>query len=201
MARRAAAARLRRAGIGALPVLAGVLMASGLIRIGDGPAGSLLREFGAISAGAATAIEPADGSAPQDEVAIILAALKDREAQLDAREDRLAKREATLANIEQKVRAQMDELSAAEEDLTGLLKLAQSAADDDLTRLTTVYENMNPKEASAVFTEMSPIFAAGFLARMRPESAAAIMSGLDPKTAYSISVMIAGRNASLAQDG
>jgi flagellar motility protein MotE (MotC chaperone) len=42
---------------------------------------------------------------------------------------------------------------------------------------------------------MTPEFAAGFMARMRPDAAAAIMAGLEPATAYSISVVIAGRNA------
>ena len=45
------------------------------------------------------------------------------------------------------------------------------------------------------FEEMTPEFAAGFMARMRPDTAAAVMAGLEPATAYSISVVIAGRNA------
>ncbi len=42
---------------------------------------------------------------------------------------------------------------------------------------------------------MAPEFAAGFLGRMRPDAAAAVLAGLKPDKAYSISVMIAGRNA------
>ena len=42
---------------------------------------------------------------------------------------------------------------------------------------------------------MEPDFAAGFLGRMRPDAAAAVMAGLTPETAYSISVILAGRNA------
>jgi flagellar motility protein MotE (MotC chaperone) len=75
--------------------------------------------------------------------------------------------------------------------------MAQSevAAEDDLSRLTSVYENMKPKEATEVFARMAPEFAAGFLGRMRPDAAALILSGLDPDKAYSISVLLAGRNA------
>jgi flagellar motility protein MotE (MotC chaperone) len=49
-----------------------------------------------------------------------------------------------------------------------------------------------------LFERMSPDFAAGFLGRMRPEAAAAIMSGLPPELGYSISVLLASRNADAA---
>jgi flagellar motility protein MotE (MotC chaperone) len=42
---------------------------------------------------------------------------------------------------------------------------------------------------------MDPDFAAGFLGRMRPAAAAGIMAGLSPQKAYTISVLLAGRNA------
>jgi flagellar motility protein MotE (MotC chaperone) len=57
---------------------------------------------------------------------------------------------------------------------------------------------MKPKDASLLFERMSPDFAAGFLGRMRPDAAAAIMSGLPPELGYSISVLLAGRNADAA---
>ena len=49
--------------------------------------------------------------------------------------------------------------------------------------------------AALMFAVMDADFAAGFLARMKPEAAAAIMAGLDPKVAYTISAVLAGRNA------
>lgn len=200
MAKRRISSRLRRTGVGTLPVLAGLLMASGLVRLGDGTGGYLIREFGAIAATAATAPEEERDRA-EDELSVILEALQTREAELDAREARLAEREARLGEIEERVRSQMAEMARAEENLSELLKLADTAAEADLARLTTVYESMNPKEAAKVFTEMEPAFAAGFLGRMRPDAAAAVMAGLDPQVAYSISVMIAGRNAQLKNDG
>jgi len=190
--------RLRRAGLGALPVLAGLLMASGLVRLGDGTAGAVLRGLGAVAVAATPEApvqeEGADAGPDLDE---ILSALRERESQLDEREARLAAREARLSELEGRLQAQMAELTEAEDSLSRLLKLAETAADDDLTRLTTVYETMKAKEAAALFSQMEPAFAAGFLGRMRPEAAAAIMSGLDAETAYSISVMLAGRHSAL----
>jgi flagellar motility protein MotE (MotC chaperone) len=54
---------------------------------------------------------------------------------------------------------------------------------------------MKPKDAAALFEEMDPGFAAGFLGRMRAVAAASVMAGLSPQTAYSVSVIMAGRNA------
>ena len=76
-----------------------------------------------------------------------------------------------------------------------LLAVAEKAAEGDLSRLTSVYEAMKPKDAAALFEAMEPEFAAGFLGRMRPDAAAGIMTGLSPETAYMISVVLAGRNA------
>jgi flagellar motility protein MotE (MotC chaperone) len=86
----------------------------------------------------------------------------------------------------------------AEARLRGLMTLAEESAEGDLAQLTSVYENMKPKDASLLFERMSPDFAAGFLGRMRPDAAAAIMSGLPPELGYSISVLLAGRNAEAA---
>ena len=60
---------------------------------------------------------------------------------------------------------------------------------------------MKPKDAAALFEEMSPEFAAGFLGLMRADAAALIMTGLEPTTAYSISVILAGRNANVPVSG
>ncbi|KIN65935.1 hypothetical protein Z945_982 [Sulfitobacter noctilucae] len=86
-------------------------------------------------------------------------------------------------------------LEEAEANLRRTLSLTDGAAEDDLARLTAVYENMKPKDAAALFATMEPDFAAGFLGRMRPDYAAAVMTGLPPDVAYSISVILAGRNA------
>ena len=88
----------------------------------------------------------------------------------------------------------------AEEELRTTLAMADGATEADVDRLTTVYEQMKPKESAALFEEMDPNFAAGFLARMRPEAAAGIMAGLSPEAAYTISVVMAGRNSGVPKE-
>ena len=189
---------MRKAGIGALPILAGLLMASGLLRLGDGTGQAIAREIGQI-----TAMDHSGAAAvctPDEDVAAVLAALQDREDRLAAREDAIAKREMMLEQADARIREQMELLTSAEAELDEMLKLADTAADDDLARLTAVYENMKPKDAAALFEQMAPQFAAGFLGLMRPDAAASIMTGLKPETAYSVSVMLAGRHANLPRE-
>ena len=129
------------------------------------------------------------------ETAGLLKALQQREQRVKAREKQIEMRTKALSVADEEIQKRLVALENAELALRKTLALAQSAAEDDLARLTAVYENMKPKDAAAVFEAMEPDFAAGFLARMRPDAAAAVMTGLAPETAYSISVILAGRNA------
>jgi flagellar motility protein MotE (MotC chaperone) len=102
---------------------------------------------------------------------------------------------AALSLAEEAIKKRTEEMTAAETELKKTLQIADGASEADLTRLTAVYEAMKPADASKLFTEMAPEFAAGFLGRMTPAAAAAVIAGMDPGKAYSISVLIAGRNA------
>ena len=73
--------------------------------------------------------------------------------------------------------------------------MADQAAERDLARMTTVYENMKPPEAAKIFETMDVGFAAGLLARMRPDVAAQVLTGMKPETAYAVTLTIASRNA------
>lgn len=186
--------RVRR--IAPLPILAGLLIASCLLRLTDLPAQAIAEEIAAVmqpSPSAQDATE-ADPAVP-DRIAELLAAFEERETKLAERESAVAERETALADAGSKISAQLVELETAETELGKLLKLAGTAAEDDLAKLTTVYESMKPAEAAALFSTMEPTFAAGFLSRMRPDAAAAVLAGLDPEQAYAISLMLAGRHA------
>ncbi len=136
---------------------------------------------------------------PDSNLAVVLAELREREARVSAREAALETRLQALAVAEDQISKNIAALTRAEDELAATMALADTAAEDDLSRLTAVYENMKPKEAAPLFEAMDPPqFAAGFLGgRMRPDAAASILAGLDPKTAYAISVILAGRNAAV----
>lgn len=177
----------RRLGRGALMVIAALLAGSAVIRLGFGLSDALALEGPEARAPAAAAEPPV--------VPALIEALRAREARIEAAEAAIADRTAALALIERTIDQKLAALTEAEENLSATIARASTAAEDDLGRLTAVYENMKPAEAAALFAAMAPEFAAGFLGRMRPEAAAGIMAGLEPQTAYAISVLLAGRNA------
>lgn len=143
------------------------------------------------------------GSKTQEQFAVVddhgirqlLAAINRREERVKIKEKEIQARLIALREIDAEVNQRIEELEMAEEQLRATLTIAETAANDDVERLTLVYENMKPKQAAALFEEMDPHFAAGFLGRMRADAAAAIMAGLSAEAANLYSVILAGRNA------
>lgn len=186
----------RKTGRRVLPVIAALLLGSALLRTAIGAneaiAEDRVHQF-------TNTVEPAVCETPAD-LQNLVAALQSREERLDEREKQMRARMQALAVADQEIEAKLARLSDAEDRLRGTLALADTAAEDDIARLVAVYEVMKPKEAATLFEEMSPEFAAGFLGRMRPEAAAGVLAGLTPQAAYSLSVILAGRNATVPKD-
>ena len=190
--------RPRKAGRGVLILITGFFLASGLLRLGSGTGGAIAREIQSLSHSenqtvinvAPVACEPGE-----EGIGDLLAALKKREERVAEQEAALEVRMRVLAAAEEGAKKNLAALVAAEQQLKATMALADTAAEDDLSRLTAVYENMKAKDAAKLFEEMDPQFSAGFLGRMRPDAAAAIFAGMTPAKAYSISVILAGRNA------
>lgn len=180
--------RRPRPGRGTLVILALFLAASGALRLGAG-VGRALAE--AAPEHAAPPV-PLDCPAPPEALA---AALSAREAAVTSAETAIEDRKAALALSEAAIDRRLAEMAAAEDSLRKVLAIADGAAEEDLQRLTAVYEAMKPADAAALFETMAPDFAAGFLARMQPAAAAAVLAGMAPDKAYAISALIAGRNA------
>jgi len=182
---------VRHRGRSALHVVACLLLASAVVRLGAeaGPAMAQVAESPMDNTPASA------GLVTTAESGTFLAALQERAAALDEREARLNEKLAILQEAEAVFEAKLQEMIQAEEALKATIAMAETASATDVAQLTTVYENMKPQEAAALFEQMSPDFAAGFLALMRPDVAAAIMTNLPADVAYSFSVVLAGRNA------
>lgn len=196
--KRADKARKRRGPRGVLWLIALMLGLSGVLRIGGGTGEAIAS--GVVAALDQPAVQPTEDCTAPPDIAQVLDLLAVREARLKKREVALTDRMQALNVAEARTSKDIAALKAAEASLKETIALSATAAEDDLTRLTAVYESMKPKEAAPLFAEMAPEFAAGFLGRMRPDSAAAIMAKLEPQTAYSISVLLAGRNALAATE-
>ena len=186
-------------GRGALALIAILLLTSGLIRLSAGSGSAIALELKDRATGAMEKPE----TSPVDiapELIALLEEAQERERMLVAKEAELETRLQALALVETAVAEDLARLEEAEAKLRATMATADQAAETDIGRLTAVYENMKPDQAAALFQLMEPSFAAGFLGRMRPDSAAAILAGLEPDLAYSISVVLAGRNANVPRE-
>lgn len=193
--------RVRSTGRGALIIVALLLVTSALVRFGAGPGAAIaleLAELPAINEPKKKA-DPFIADITPDLVALLEQTQK-KQKELAEREAKLEARAQALALVEKTVGQDLARLENAEEKLRATMAVADQAAETDLSRLTAVYENMKPDQASALFQMMEPSFAAGFLSRMRADAAAGIMAGLEPDLAYSISVVLAGRNANVPRE-
>lgn len=191
--------RIGRVGRGTLSIIACLLIGSALVRatVGAGQAWANVEgQFMSQPTSTDHAASPNLGECKvEDDLEAMLAALTEREKRLEQREEKVQKRIETLAMADREISNRMLELQQIEEDLSRTLAMSDQAAEKDIGKLVSVYENMKSKDAAALFEEMDPNFAAGFLARMQPEAAAGVMAGLSPTAAYTISVVLAGRNA------
>ena len=196
--KRKAPKRKIRSGRGALWIIALVFLTSTVVRLASGTGAAIAREVSDLTHGVGTeshgAADPAVCQTDEETQALIAALLK-REKSVGEKEFLVAQKMKEVEVAKAEIIESMGVLEQAEARLEATMVRSQSAAEDDLAKLTTVYESMKPKEAAALFEAMSPDFAAGFLGRMRPDAAGAVMAGLKPETAYTISVILAGRNA------
>ena len=192
---------------GAISLIIFCFLASVLVRIA-GSAPALAQEMGGqrsydiapMMQTEANAENAAGICEPLGEPSVLLAALASRQEQIATREAYIDGREQTLKVAEARIAEQLAALRGAEERLAATLAQADDAAENDVAQLTEVYERMKPADAAGIFETMDIQFAAGFFARMRPDSAANIMAELPSELAYSISVVMAGRNANAPRE-
>jgi flagellar motility protein MotE (MotC chaperone) len=183
------AQRTSAAAIGGVTLITVCFLASAVLRLGD--LGAALAQEGEL----ATAVAPRLAGYETDNAEDLLAAIREREQQLEREAARLAERGQALAVAEARLAEQIEAFEIARAGLEETIALADSAAERDLAQMTAVYERMKPQEAAGIVQRMDITFAAGLLARMKPEIAAGILTSMEPETAYAITLMVASRNA------
>jgi flagellar motility protein MotE (MotC chaperone) len=183
----------RKNGRGSVVLICSLLLGSAAIRLGSEAGKAVATENPSPVPVATQTNVPASEDA--ENVSEMLRAFQQREARIARLERELEVRAQALRVADEQIEQRLQVLKSAEDSLREMLAIADTAAENDVAALTSVYENMKAKDAATLFEEMDPNFAAGFLARMRPAAAAGIMAGLTPQKAYTISVILAGRNA------
>ena len=135
---------------GALVVIATLLLASAFTRLGGGIGQAVARASVETVKGPDAPDAARNCEAPMD-LQILHNALQDRAARLDLRETALRDRLQALRITDREVTQKIAALEDAETELRQTLSIAETAAEDDITRLTAVYERMKPKQAAALF--------------------------------------------------
>lgn len=134
------------------------------------------------------------------ELESLVQSIIEREKEIEEREALLEARFLELSEAETQIESSLRQLEQSQAELEARMFASNSASENDLENLTSIYEGMKPKDAAVLFESMDPEFAAGFLSRMTPNSASAIFSNLSPLTAYAVSATIAGRNVNAASE-
>ncbi|WP_308915860.1 hypothetical protein [Jannaschia sp. LMIT008] len=187
----------------ALTGIASALLLSGTMRLVS--ANLAIPDHGTARAAEVVHGEPADAAgtptpAALDEIEVLLRDIARRDEELTARAAALELRERDMGIARAELERTLDELTAAEAALEARMFASAEASENDLGRLTAIYESMKPKDAAALFEAMEPGFAAGFLGRMDADVAAEVFSNMPPLAAYAVSATIAGRNADAARE-
>ncbi|MTI01301.1 MotE family protein [Roseibium sp. RKSG952] len=184
--------KLGRQRSGVLTLISALMIGSAVIRLSLEAGPALARSD---QPGSTSQPQSQQSGFEEQELQVVLTELLRREEAIERREKIVEDREKALEIADLAIAGRLITLREAEDALRATVAVADNAAEADLTRLTDVYQNMKPKDAAALFETMDPIFAAGFMSRMPPDTAAGVMAGLNPEAAYTISVVMAGRNA------
>ncbi|MFO1104940.1 MAG: hypothetical protein U1E34_02480 [Amaricoccus sp.] len=180
------AARSAHPAIGGVGLIVACFLVSAALR---------LSESGLALAEEMESAAPAQSADASGDAGQLMKALRDREAQLNAEETRLADRAQTLNVAEAKLAEQLAAYEKAQKQLQDTLASADKAAEKDIDRMTTVYENMKPADAARILDRMDVNFAAGLMARMRPEIAANVLAAMNADSAYAVTLTVASRNS------
>ncbi|RZV42883.1 MAG: hypothetical protein EX271_04965 [Acidimicrobiales bacterium] len=116
-------------------------------------------------------------------------------ARLELRTTEMNERQAALQELEKTLKVQLTGIESANAELDKKIATLKAGANEDLAHLVAMYQTMKPKQAATIFDSMDPAFAAGFLREMNSNAAGLIMANMNAKKSYTISVLIAQKNA------
>lgn len=153
---------------------------------------------GPAGARASTAAGPAGpGSMLLDAASIesMAAELRQRREVLDQRERAIVLREASMALVEERLRAQLVQLDGLKSDVAGLLDKAARADEARTKQLARVYEGMKARNAAAVFEDLALDLLLPIVQGMREPKVAAIVAAMAPEKARALTTALARKRA------
>jgi flagellar motility protein MotE (MotC chaperone) len=159
--------------------------------------------LGAVVAQAATANVGARTPEPAAAERALLERLRERRAELEARERAAEAREAVLAAAERRLAQRIEELARLQGRLEALERDRAEREDSGWRGLVRLYESMRPREAAAIFDELEMPVLVQILDRMREAKAAPVIGAMRPERARQATIELARHRGerSLRPDG
>ncbi|WP_419728360.1 MotE family protein [Lichenicola sp.] len=143
-----------------------------------------------LSASVVGSVAPTPAAATPAELQI-LQDLRKRRAALDDRARQLDQRNDLLQTAQVKLQAKLDELTALQQRLEQLDDSRRKRDSANWTGLVKLYEDMKPRDASAIFDVLDIPVLLEVLDRMDERKAASIMAGMLPERARLVTQMLA----------
>jgi flagellar motility protein MotE (MotC chaperone) len=128
-----------------------------------------------------------------DEEVDVLQQLAKRREELDVRARQLDEREALVQAAEQRMDQKMAELKVLQATVESLLQKRSDEQEAELKSLVKTYENMKPKAAAKVFEEMDMDVLLDVVERMNERKVAPILALVTPTRAKEITFELAQR--------
>jgi flagellar motility protein MotE (MotC chaperone) len=116
-----------------------------------------------------------------------------REAEIDAREQAIGLREATMVTVESRVREQTARLEELKRELEMLLGKASGEEEARIAHLVKVYEAMKARSAAGIFETIALDLLLPIVTRMRDTKVAAIVAEMTPDKARALTAALAKR--------
>jgi flagellar motility protein MotE (MotC chaperone) len=121
----------------------------------------------------------------------LLGRLRERRAEIEARETALAAREAVLAGAERRMTARLEEMAALQSRLEALDRGRGEREEAGWRGLVKTYETMRPRDAAAVFDDLEMPVLVQIVNRMREAKAAPVIGAMRPDRARSLTAELA----------
>ena len=123
----------------------------------------------------------------------IIRQLKDREAQLNAREEELNRRAGELSSLQKKLDQKLAALEKLQQNIEAQRKKEDQEKAAQLLKLVKVYQNMKPAAAAAVMEKLDLKTTVEILRNMRGREAGKIMAKINPEQASKITKLLSDK--------
>ncbi len=128
---------------------------------------------------------------------IVLSALRQRAAALDAREAELNRKQALVDASERSLTTQIAGLQAVENRLNALSQNQSNANEARWQALVATYSAMDPQAAAGIFDGLDPSVLLPVLTRMNSRKSAPILADMSPDKARQATELMAGQTGGI----